>query len=465
MMQEQPKKIKPRLWEACLILLIMLVIMGIGIIGLHLTPVVPILTIILLLILWGRFRGFTWDDINDSFVIGVKNGIIPLFIFLLIGCLIGVWIMSGVIPTLMVYGFHILSVRWFLPSVFLMCAFVGFFIGSAFTIISTVGIAAMGIGITMGINPAMIAGAVVSGAVFSDKMSPLSATTNLASAIAGDDLYGHIKNMLWSTAPAFIISLILFALIGGGHNSANLAKITATTGILTSHFTVSFWMLFPVLLLLICAWTKIPTIPTLFINILVTIVMTLVTPHNPYSFVKIADVMQNGFTIKTASPEVNQFLNRGGIISMTSTMTLIIMALALGGLLINLGVIDTVMDRFSSHIKSDGMLVLSTVLAAIGVNIFIGEEYLSIILPGTAFKKDFKKAGLAPEALGRALEDGGAVINYLVPWGVAGVFVANTLNVPTLHYLPFVFFSLLCPVFSILSGFTGIGLKRLNKTN
>lgn len=457
------KEVKPKLWEAIVILLLMLVIMGIGIIELHLTPVVPILMVILLLIFWGKLRGFSWDDINDSFVMGVKNGIIPLFIFLLIGSLIGVWIMAGVIPTLMVYGFHILSIRWFLPSVFLMCAFVGCFIGSAFTIISTVGIAAMGIGITMGINPAMIAGAVVSGAVFSDKMSPLSATTNLASAIAGDDLYNHIKNMMWSTVPAFVISLVLFSIIGGNHHAASLTKITSTSRVLMNNFTISIWMLIPVLLLLICAWTKIPTIPTLFINILVSIIIILVNPNHHYSFTKIADVMQNGFKINTTNPEINQILNRGGISSMMGTMTLIIIALALGGLLINLGVINVVMDRFSSHIKSTGMLVLSTVLAAIGVNIFIGEQYLSIILPGTAFKADYQKAGLAPEALGRTLEDGGAVINYLVPWGVAGVFVANTLNVPTLHYLPFVFFSLLCPVFSILSGFTGIGMKRLNQ--
>lgn len=457
------KEVKPKLWEAIIILLMMLVIMGIGIIELHLTPVVPILTVILLLIFWGKLRGFSWDDINDSFVIGVKNGIIPLFIFLLIGSLIGVWIMAGVIPTLMVYGFHILSIRWFLPSVFLMCAFVGCFIGSAFTIISTVGIAAMGIGITMGINPAMIAGAVVSGAVFSDKMSPLSATTNLASAIAGDDLYNHIKNMMWSTVPAFVISLVLFSFIGGNHHAASLTKITSTSHVLMNNFTISIWMLIPVLLLLICAWTKIPTIPTLFINILVSIVIILVNPDHHYSFTKIADVMQNGFKINTTNPEINQILNRGGISSMMGTMTLIIIALALGGLLINLGVINVVMDRFSSHIKSTGMLVLSTVLAAIGVNIFIGEQYLSIILPGTAFKADYQKAGLAPEALGRALEDGGAVINYLVPWGVAGVFVANTLNVPTFHYFPFVFFSLLCPVFSILSGFTGIGMKKLKQ--
>ncbi|MEN3244498.1 Na+/H+ antiporter NhaC [Fructilactobacillus sanfranciscensis] len=457
------KEVKPKLWEAIVILLLMLVIMGIGIIELHLTPVVPILMVILLLIFWGKLRGFSWDDINDSFVMGVKNGIIPLFIFLLIGSLIGVWIMAGVIPTLMVYGFHILSIRWFLPSVFLMCAFVGCFIGSAFTIISTVGITAMGIGITMGINPAMIAGAVVSGAVFSDKMSPLSATTNLASAIAGDDLYNHIKNMMWSTVPAFVISLVLFSIIGGNHHAASLTKITSTSRVLMNNFTISIWMLIPVLLLLICAWTKIPTIPTLFINILVSIIIIWVNPKHHYSFTKIADVMQNGFKINTTNPEINQILNRGGISSMMGTMTLIIIALALGGLLINLGVINVVMDRFSSHIKSTGMLVLSTVLAAIGVNIFIGEQYLSIILPGTAFKADYQKAGLAPKALGRTLEDGGAVINYLVPWGVAGVFVANTLNVPTLHYLPFVFFSLLCPVFSILSGFTGIGMKRLNQ--
>ncbi|KRM89842.1 Na+/H+ antiporter NhaC [Fructilactobacillus florum] len=462
-MSKEGTQLQPTLLEAVLILFGMLIIMGLGIIGLQLSPVVPILTVVFLLICWAKIRGFSWETINQSFVVGIKNGIIPLFIFLLIGSLIGVWIMAGVIPTLMVLGFKILSVRWFLPSVFLMCAFVGCFIGSAFTIISTVGLASMGIGVTMGIDPALIAGAVVSGAVFSDKMSPLSATTNLASAIAGDDLYAHIKNMLWSTVPAFLISLVLFAGLSFGHAGASLSKITQTADILMKHFTISGWLLLPVLLLLVCAWAKIPTIPTLFLNIVLTIGLTLITPRNHYSLAQIADVIQNGFKIKTGSSEVDQILNRGGIISMTSTMTLIIIALALGGLLINLGIISTVMDRFSKKVNSTGMLILSTVLSAIGVNIFIGEQYLSIILPGTAFKQSYSKADLAPEALGRALEDGGAVINYLVPWGVAGVFVANTLNVPTLHYLPFVFFSLLCPFFSILSGFTGVGLKRAIK--
>lgn len=459
---KETKKDSIHLAEAISVLLAMLVIMGIGIMYLQLSPLVPILTVIMLLIFWARLRGFTWDDVNDSLVVGIKNGIVPLFIFMLIGTLIGVWISSGVIPSLMVFGFKLISIKWFLPSVFLICAIIGTFVGSAFTVISTVGIALMGIGITMGINPAMVAGAVISGAVFGDKSSPLSASTNLTTAVVGVDLFDHIKNMMWSTIPAFIGSLILFSLIGNGHQSADLSKINQTVNVLNQNFSISWVALIPVVLLIICAWIKIPTVPTLFINVIVSIGLLFV--HNPdFKIAKLANIIENGFVAQTKNQQVNQLLSRGGISSMMSTVALIIVALALGGLLMHLGVIETVMQSLTAKINQTGNLILAVILSAIGVNVFIGEQFLSIILPGNAYKQKFLETNLSPLTLSRALEDGGAVINYLVPWGVAAVFVAHTLNVPTLDYLPFVFFSLLSPVFSLISAFTGIGIKHKQK--
>lgn len=448
-----------QLLEGLLVLIVMLFIMGFSVIKLQLSPEIPILLVTFLIIIWGKLRGNPWESVNQGIISGISTGIIPIFIFILIGALISSWIAAGVIPSLMVFGFKMISAQWFLPSVFVVCAIVGTAIGSAFTVISTVGIAFMGMGITMGLNPAMIAGAIISGAVFGDKTSPLSDSTNLASAIAQADLFEHIKNLMWSTIPAFIVSLGVFFMIGNSHQMLTSGTIDKTISVLNSNFNISGWAFLPIALMFICAWIKIPAIPTLFLNIFVAVGMIFIN-HPQTKIAELVDILTNGFVAKTGNASVDHLLTRGGIMSMMTTITLVISALALGGLLMKFGVIDAVMVPLSKKLQSNGSLILAVVLGGIGTNLFVGEQYLSVILPGNAFKKTFTKVGLAPVNLSRALEDGGTVINYLVPWGVAALFAANALNVPTLHYLPFTIFSLASPIFSILSGFTGIGLKK-----
>ncbi|WP_268913373.1 Na+/H+ antiporter NhaC [Lentilactobacillus sp. SPB1-3] len=457
-MEEQTQS-KVSLMEGSIILVVMLLIMGFSVIKLALSPEIPILLVIFLLICWAKVRHFSWSSINDGIVNGIQTGIIPIFIFILIGILISTWIASGVIPSLMVFGFHLISAEWFLPSVFIVCTIVGTAIGSAFTVISTVGIAFMGMGITMGMNPAMVAGAIISGAIFGDKTSPLSDSTNLASAVVDADLFAHIKNLMWSTIPAWLTSFVVFILIGQSGKALSSHSINQTVNSLTSHFSVSAWAFLPIALMFICAWIKIPAIFTLFINIVVATGMLFISAPKT----KIADVvniMSNGFVSHTGNQAVDALLSRGGVASMMATVSLIICALALGGLLMKFGIIDSIMIPLSKRLKSTGSLILAVILSGIGVNIFVGEQYLSVILPGNAFKATFEREGLAAVSLSRALEDGGTVINYLIPWGVAGVFAANALKVSTLSYLPFVIFSLASPIFSILSGYTGIGIKR-----
>lgn len=448
--------------EGLLMLIMVLAIIGISVIGFKISPEVPIMASVMMIILWTKLRGFSWDRIDKGFIIGIKKGIVPMLIFILIGSLIGVWIAAGVIPSLMVFGFHLISIRWFLPSVFIVTAIVGSAIGSAFTVISTLGVAFMGMGLTMHIDPAMVAGAVLSGAIFGDKSSPLSATDNLSVAVVGADLIDHIKNLMWSTIPSLIGTFIIFCFLGGGNQSANLHSVKATIIILEQNFNVTWWAIVPIALLFICAWTRIPTVSTLFIDVTVSILMIFIK-HPHFGLAKVNKIIVNGFQSTTGHKAVDSLLSRGGIMNMMSTLSLVIIALALGGLLTHLGIVKAVMEPLVQHLHSTGSLILAVILSAIGVNVFIGEQYSSIILPAAAFTKAFKKHGLAPVALSRALEDGGTVINYLIPWGVAGAFVANALNVPVLHYLPFVFFSLLSPIFSIISGFTGIGIKHLKK--
>ncbi|MBF7128938.1 Na+/H+ antiporter NhaC [Pediococcus pentosaceus] len=453
---------KVSILETSTVLVLMLVIMGLGVIKFKLSPQTPVLLVLGLITMWAKLRGFEWEDINQGIKNGIETGIIPIFIFILVGALISVWIAAGIIPTLMVIGFKLINVAWFVPSVFIVCSLVGTAVGSAFTVMSTVGIAFFGMGVTMGVNPALVAGAIISGAIFGDKCSPLSESTNLSAAVVDADLFDHIKNLMWSTVPAFVGALILFTIMGMGETkSADMSKINQTVAILEQHFNVNFWVIIPIALMFICAWMRVPAVPTLFINIGVSVIFVFI--GNPQITVtKIASIIENGFISKTGNIDVDQLLTRGGIASMMGTVALIVVTLSLGGILVHLGLIEQIMAPIAQRLNSDGKLILAVIASAIGVNLFIGEQFLSVILPGKAFKPTFERSGLANVTLSRALEDGGTVINYIVPWGVAGTFAANTFHVATLSYLPFVFFSLLSPVFSILSGFTGIGIKHRN---
>lgn len=456
------KKGKPSFKEAVFVLLVIVASIAIGVVGLKLSPNITILAAIGMIMLYAVVKRYPTEWLHEGIINGIKPGIIPIFIFILVGALIAVWIQAGIIPTLMVIGFKLISVKWFVPSVFVVCAIVGSAVGSAFTVMSTIGIAFFGIGTTLGINPALVVGSIVSGAVFGDKMSPLSESTNLAAAIVDADLFKHIKHMMWSTVPAFVVSFFLFMVLGHTNRETSLTAIREVTDILEANFTISFWSLIPLFLMLLCAWKKVPAILTILLNIAVAVGMIFI--QNPQtSLSSLATVIESGFVATTGNQQIDSLLSRGGIESMMPTVSLIILTLSLGGLLIEFGLISTVMDVVSKKMTNTLKLIFTTLMTSIGVNLFIGEQFLSVILPGNAFKETYQKAGFDPTVLGRTLEDGGTVINYLVPWGIAGSFVASTFGIPTLTYLPFVFFSLLSPVFSMVSAFTGLGIAKIDE--
>lgn len=456
------KKGKPSFKEAVFVLLVIVASIAIGVVGLKLSPNITILAAIGMIMLYAVVKRYPTEWLHEGIINGIKPGIIPIFIFILVGALIAVWIQAGIIPTLMVIGFKLISVKWFVPSVFVVCAIVGSAVGSAFTVMSTIGIAFFGIGTTLGINPALVVGSIVSGAVFGDKMSPLSESTNLAAAIVDADLFKHIKHMMWSTVPAFVVSFFLFMVLGHTNRETSLTAIREVTDILEANFTISFWSLIPLFLMLLCAWKKVPAILTILLNIAVAVGMIFI--QNPQTSLSgLATVIESGFVATTGNQQIDSLLSRGGIESMMPTVSLIILTLSLGGLLIEFGLISTVMDVVSKKMTNTPKLIFTTLMTSIGVNFFIGEQFLSVILPGNAFKETYQKAGFDPTVLGRTLEDGGTVINYLVPWGIAGSFVASTFGIPTLTYLPFVFFSLLSPVFSMVSAFTGLGIEKIDE--
>ncbi|MEC3941888.1 Na+/H+ antiporter NhaC [Enterococcus mundtii] len=455
---------KPSFIEAVSVLIIIVATIAAGVVGFKISPNIAILIAIGMVMVYAVVKKQPTDRLHEGIINGLKPGIIPIFIFILVGALIAVWIQAGIIPTLMVYGFKIISVPWFVPSVFVVCAIVGSAVGSAFTVMSTIGIAFFGIGTTLGLSPALVVGAIVSGAVFGDKMSPLSESTNLAAAIVDADLFKHIKHMMWSTLPAFIVSLILFAFLGHTDKGASLTEIQNVTTILENNFTISIWSLIPLFLMLVCAWKKVPAILTILLNIAVAVGMIFIQDPST-SFSELATVLESGFLSETGNAQIDALLSRGGIESMMPTVFLIILTLSLGGLLIEFGLISTVMEVVSKKMTTTPKLIFTTLMTSIGVNLFIGEQFLSVILPGNAFKETYKKAGLDSTVLSRTLEDGGTVINYLIPWGIAGSFVASTFGIPTMTYLPFVFFSLLSPVFSMVSAITGLGIAKDQEKN
>lgn len=438
--------------ESIAVLIVLLALLGVLIIGFQLSPHIPILAAFMCLLFYGRFKKFSWDEIHDGIVKGITPGIIPILIFLLIGVLVASWILSGTIPTIMVYGFKLVSVRFFLPTAFLVCAIVGVTVGSSFTTISTIGIAFLGIGHLLGFNDAMTTGAVVSGAFLGNNCSPLSDTTNLAAGIGGVNLFEHIAGMRYTDFPAFVLSLLFYTILGQNSHSADLASINEMIQNMKASFWISPWTLIPLVILFGGAIKKIPAIPTLLAGSTAALVLSFIHEKS-LTIGKAADILMNGYVAHTPDPKLDELLSRGGIISMLGSASLILLALALGGLLIKYLIVETIVQELKEKMDRPSRLVGFTALSCIGVNLIVGEQYLSIILPGETFKRSFDEVGLSKNYLTRTLADSGATVNSLVPWGVSGTFIMGTMKVSALHYLPFAFFSILAPVFTIIGGF------------
>ncbi|MCQ6658864.1 Na+/H+ antiporter NhaC family protein [Leuconostoc citreum] len=437
-----------------ILLLATVVILATGVIGFGLMPIAPILVVVGMIMIVARTQGVSWRDSQQALIKGIESGLTPLFLFLLIGVLIALWLATGVIPTMIWVGFKLLTPTFFLPTAFLTTSIVGALIGSAFTTLSTVGVSLMGVGTLMGMNPALVAGIVLSGAIFGDKSSPLSDSTNLASAISETDLFAHIKNLMWTTVPAWGLTFLVSVVLSFGHHTT--AHATQKIAALLPLLQPTLWAVVPLGLLVITAWFKIPAIPALMLNIIVSSAAFL-TQH---SITVWANLLVKGFKTTSHNPTLMALLNRGGMSAMMDTIMMIMLALALGGLLSGLGILNTVMAPIVAHLRSQRAIVLATLLTGISANFLVGEQYLSTILPGQLFKESFKTVKLSPLALGRTIEDSGTVMNYLVPWGVAGAFAAQTLGVPVVQFAPYTLFALLSPIMSILSAITGIGLKQ-----
>ena len=427
--------------------------------------------------LLGLRLGYSWRTLQDAMVHGVSLAMGAIFILLVVGALIGTWIMSGIVPTMIYYGLQIISPKVFYAAGCIICALVAVASGSSWTTVSTIGIALIGIAAAFGLNLGIAAGAVVSGAYFGDKLSPLSDTTNLAPAMVGTDLFTHIRHMLWTTIPSFVIALTLYALIGAfGPSPDDDVGLQSMLQSLDDTFNIGWHLLLPVLAVLYIIYKKVPAFPALLIGALLGGVFAVVfqqevvlgyvgEPELPRVVALAKGVWMalfTSFVAETNSADLNELLSRGGMESMLNTIWLIVSAMMFGAVLEKTKMLSVLAARVLRTAHSTGRLILATLATSIGTNVVASDQYISIVVPGRMFRAEFERRGLDPRNLSRALEDSGTLTSALVPWNTCGAFMASTLGVATIVYLPFAFFNYICPIISSIYGFTGFSIVKLD---
>ena len=418
--------------------------------------------------------GKKWRDIEESMVKSIGSAMGAMLILMVIGALSGTWLMSGIVPSMIYYGLKILNPTIFLFATCLVCAVVSLATGSSWSTVATVGIALLGIGKALGIHEGWIAGAIISGAYFGDKISPLSDTTNLAPAMAGTDLFTHVRYMIQTTVPSLVITLLIFLAAGfildtspvAGGSEEVIRVLEKTFNLNPILFAVPALVIFMII-------KKIPAIPALIVGSLLgglfaillqpEIVNQISGIHDNY--VKSAGMalmksMSTDSTITTDNAMITDLLSSGGMAGMMNTIWLIICAMVFGGVMECCGMLEVIAERIIRFAHSTGSLVASTAATCLFFNLTASDQYMAIAVPGRMFADTYRKRGYRPELLSRTLEDAGTVTSVLVPWNTCGATQAKVLGISTLNYAPYAIFCIISPLMTIFFAYLGIGIKK-----
>jgi NhaC family Na+:H+ antiporter len=416
-------------------------------------------------------NGERWSDIQAAIVRGISTAMSAILILLAIGALIGTWSMAGTVPAMIYYGVQLLSPTVFYPTACLICALVSVAIGSSWTTAGTIGIGLMGVAQGLGLAPEITAGAVISGAYFGDKMSPLSDTTNLAPAVAGTELFTHIRHMSYTTGPSFLLALIGFSLVGlFGSGPAGEVALGELPEVLAANFNLSIWTLVPLFAVLGLAMARYPALPVILLGALLgAVVAVLLQPEVVAAYGGAPEAGQalgmlkgawislfDGYVADTGNELVDKLLSRGGMSSVLTTIWLIITALSFGAVLEHAGMLQRIIQGVIRTAKTTGGLIAAVVFTSIGTNVVAGDQYIAIVLPGRMFRAEFRRRRLKARNLSRTIEDAGTLTSPLIPWNTCGAYMATTLGVATLAYLPWCFLNLVNPLVAILLGYRGI---------
>ncbi|MCE2541332.1 MAG: Na+/H+ antiporter NhaC [Acidobacteria bacterium] len=419
----------------------------------------------------GLANGRSWAEIEGAIKRGIATSMGAVLILLVVGSVIGTWILAGIVPTMIHYGLSLLAPSIFYAAACAICAVVALATGSSWTTAGTVGLALIGTAAAYDLHPGIAAGAIISGAYFGDKMSPLSDTTNLAPAVAGSELFTHIRHMVWTTAPSFGLALILFAAIGLATPAPEGAgDLDAVLAALDRSFALGPHLLIPLVLVLTLVVRRMPAFPALLIGALVGGLFAIVFQQEavlryvgepelarPVALVKgVWQALHGGYVLEAGNPALDELLSRGGMASMLQTVWLIMTAMMATGIL------QALARRILYAVRSAGGLIVATLATAFGVNVLASDQYISIVLPGRMFRSEYERRRLDPKNLSRSLEDSGTITSVLIPWNTCGAFMAQTLGVSTLTYAPFAFFNLINPLVAAVYGFARIGIAPLD---
>ncbi len=423
--------------------------------------------------------GFTWEEILNGIIKSISSAMSAILILMLIGALAGTWLISGIVPALIYYGLEILNPTIFLFAAVIVSAIVSLATGSSWTTAATIGIALVGIGKAMGIHEGVVAGAIISGAYFGDKMSPLSDTTNLAPAMAGTDLFTHIKYMALTTVPTISITLLIFLVWGFTiDSSSSIETVEEVHSAIASKFTITPWLFLVPVAVVGMILKKVPALPALLAGALLGGVFAVI--FQPNIVLEIANsstesywnyykgVMMAMFAktnIVTGNVMVDDLLSASGMFGMMNTIWLILCAMVFGGVMESAGMLKRMADSIIQYANSTGSLVASTAATCGFFNVTASDQYIAIVVPGRMFAPAYKERGLAPENLSRTLEDAGTVTSVLVPWNTCGAYQSAVLGVGTFTYLPYAFFNILSPIMTIAYAYLGIKIKKLASKN
>lgn len=460
-MDAKQERRKPYLYESILSFGFLIFVMAIGIAKYGVDPHVPMLIGTAFAAVIAVKIGYSWTEIEKSMFDGIYQALQAVVILAIIGVLIGVWLQAGVVPSMIYYGLSILRPKIFLVATLLICSITSLATGTSWGTVGTVGLALMGIATGLGVPAPIAAGAIISGAYFGDKLSPLSDTTNLAPAVSGTDVFTHVKFMLKSTAIVYVICAILYLFLGFKYvsSSADMSSIIEIKEGLSSTFNISPFLLIPPLAVIVSIAFKVPAIPGITIGILLGIIEAFI--FQGATFGQILTASYEGFVSETGLAAIDELLTAGGLDGMMYSISLTIIAMMFGGIMEKTGQLEVIVEVILRKIKSATGLITMTVATCIFSNATMPEQYISIVVPGRMYAGTYKKKGLHPKTLSNALESAGTVTSALIPWNTCGVFMTGILGITTLQYGKWAFFNYLMPLAAILLSIPGWTVAKI----
>ncbi len=454
----------PKLYEAIATFLGLVVIMSVGIVVFEVSPHIPMFIGVIFAALMALRLGYKWDAVESMMITGISRAMQAILILMIVGMLVGTWILSGTIPTMIYYGLKLLSPSIFLVATVLICSVTSLATGTSWGTMGTMGLALMGIAAGLGIPVGPTAGAILSGAYFGDKLSPLSDTTNLAPAMAGTDVFSHVKFMMKATVTAYIIALVFFGVYGFMHANnghADTSQLDILVNGIKDNFNVNPILLLPPLVVILAIALKMPAIPGITLGVIVAAIMAPIF-QNGATLGAIFESAMNGFTMESGIKALDTLLTKGGLMGMAESILMTMIAMMFGGIMEATGQLNVIINAITKYVKSGPALIGVTELTCIASNVTMPEQYISILVPGRMYAPAYRKAGMHPVALSNALESAGTVTSPLVPWNTCAIYIKKTLGIQsTAVYFPWAIFNLAMPIVTFLFAFVGITIKKM----